>query len=96
MNATDYRAYFFGSAVTRCTHVMMLRNVAVALGNWGSAEAADMLERLARHESALVRAHAVWGLTQCASQNAVRYLREVHKSESDPLVLAEFSGPLEG
>jgi epoxyqueuosine reductase len=35
MNATDYRAYFFGSAVTRCTHVMMLRNVAVALGNWG-------------------------------------------------------------
>ncbi len=46
----------------------MLRNLCVALGNWGStsADAAErvrpVLERAAEDPSELVREHAMWGL----------------------------------
>jgi HEAT repeat protein len=41
--------------------------VAVALGNSGDARARPHLERLARHEDALVREHAAWGLARLAA-----------------------------
>ncbi len=40
----------------------LLRNVCVALGNWGSGEARPLLEMAARDRSALVREHAEWAL----------------------------------
>ena len=44
----------------------MLRNVCVALGNWGSDEARPLLERAARDHSPLVREHAEWALARLA------------------------------
>ena len=40
----------------------MLRNVCVALGNWGDPAAFEGLEAAAADESALVREHAAWAL----------------------------------
>lgn len=42
----------------------MLRNVCVALGNWGSEEARPLLDRAARDHSPLVREHAEWALAR--------------------------------
>jgi epoxyqueuosine reductase len=38
-----------------------LRNVAVALGNWGSPEAVPVLIAALSDAEPLVRAHAAWG-----------------------------------
>jgi epoxyqueuosine reductase len=53
-----------GTAVRRAGYAGLLRNVAVALGNSGSASARSHLERLARHDDPLVREHADWGLAR--------------------------------
>ena len=53
-----------GSAVRRAGYEGLLRNVAVALGNSGDPRARPYLERLAGHEDALVREHALWGLSR--------------------------------
>ena len=42
----------------------LLRNVCVALGNWGSDEARPLLDRAARDHSPLVREHAEWALAR--------------------------------
>ena len=46
----------------------MLRNVCVALGNWGSDEARPLLDRAARDHSPLVREHAEWALARLAGE----------------------------
>jgi len=52
-----------GSAIRRTGHQGWLRNVAVALGNGiDSDEAVRALERRSRHDSELVREHALWAL----------------------------------
>ena len=48
----------------------MLRNVCVALGNWGSDQAVPVLERATRDPSPLVREHAEWALERIAGENA--------------------------
>lgn len=45
-----------------------LRNLAVALGNWGVPEALPALQHLLDHEAPLVRGHAAWGIGRMASQ----------------------------
>ena len=60
-----------GSAVRRAGYEGLLRNVAVALGNSGSPRARPHLERLAAHDSALVREHAAWGLARLDVRPAV-------------------------
>jgi len=47
-----------GSAIRRIGYQRWLRNVAVALGNAGTAETRPALERLAGDEDAVVREHA--------------------------------------
>jgi epoxyqueuosine reductase len=42
----------------------LLRNVAVALGNWGSPEALPALEKALADPEPLVREHAAWAINQ--------------------------------
>lgn len=48
--------------MARPKYAGFLRNVAVAMGNSGLAKYRDPLEHLSRHENAMVREHARWGL----------------------------------
>ncbi len=50
------------SPLKRAKRAGMLRNVCVALGNWGDPAAFAGLEAAAADEAALVRGHAAWGL----------------------------------
>ena len=70
MSGKECRRVFAESPLSRPGRKGMLRNLCVALGNYGatSAEAADrvrpVLERAAADPSGLVREHAAWGLSR--------------------------------
>lgn len=75
----------------------LLRNACVVAGNVarGAGEAHELvapLVRLAAHESAVVRAHAVWALPRVAGASpASRLLQRTRAKEADPVVLAEYA-----
>jgi epoxyqueuosine reductase len=73
-----------GSAVRRAGYEGLLRNVAVALGNSGDARARPHLERLARHESGLVREHAAWGLARLNDERRIAPRRHGGTETADP------------
>lgn len=64
LDEAAFAARFQDSPILRATRVGMARNVAVALGNWGDAEAIAALALLLVDQAPLVRGHAAWGLGQ--------------------------------
>ncbi|MXX55013.1 MAG: tRNA epoxyqueuosine(34) reductase QueG [Gemmatimonadetes bacterium] len=62
MSGKGFLREFRDSPVARARRNGLLRNVCVALGNWGSQEAIPVLERAAHDRSELVREHAAWAL----------------------------------
>ncbi len=71
----------------------MLRNVCVALGNWGSPEALPALAMAIEEPEALVRAHATWAVGQVMRKNggteAGRLLERRLEVEMDTEVIEE-------
>jgi epoxyqueuosine reductase len=57
-----FKQRFAGTPIVRSKRRGLLRNVAVALGNWGSTEAREALEMLARDADPIIAEHARWGL----------------------------------
>jgi epoxyqueuosine reductase len=57
-----FQRRFAGTPVLRAKRRGLLRNVAVALGNWRSAEAREALQMLASDPDPLIAEHARWGL----------------------------------
>lgn len=64
MSLTDeaFSARFSGSPIKRAKRRGFLRNVAVALGNWGTREAVPVLSRALDDDESLIRGHAAWAL----------------------------------
>ena len=62
MSGKAFLREFRDSPVSRARRNGLLRNVCVALGNWGAEAARPVLERAARDRSELVREHARWAL----------------------------------
>lgn len=56
-----------GRAIRRAKRAGFLRNVAVALGNWGAEEAMPVLVDALDGPEPLVRGHAAWALGRIAS-----------------------------
>jgi epoxyqueuosine reductase len=75
------------TAMRRVPRAVLLRNVAVALGNTRAPEAVPALVELLANPIALVRAHAAWALA--AIEPAHPALAELRASETDPLVQGE-------
>jgi epoxyqueuosine reductase len=86
---------FRRTAVKRLRLTGLLRNACVAAGNTaagrGGRELLPALVKLAAHESALVRAHAVWAVRKIAGGDAAELLAGARAREADGAVLAEFS-----
>ncbi len=59
-----FRQKFRGSPIKRTKRRGLLRNVAVALGNWGNPEAIPALEIAAHDAEPLIRTHAEWALAR--------------------------------
>ncbi|MBS1260851.1 MAG: Epoxyqueuosine reductase [Calditrichaeota bacterium] len=93
-----FRAMFRKSAVKRTKRRGLLRNVAVALGNWGSDEAVPALAHaLANEHEPLVRGHAAWALARIDGDSAAREaLVRAWRNEPDPCVREEVDAALAG
>jgi epoxyqueuosine reductase len=84
--ANQLRQFVKRTALRRVSREIVLRNVAVALGNTGSRDAIPALIALLANGSALVRAHAIWALRQLRADDMV-----AAHVDDDPLVLAEMA-----
>jgi len=67
----------------------LLRNVAVALGNWGAPEAVPSLAVALNDEEPLVRGHAAWALGRIGTEAARQALRGRLEGEEDAWVREE-------
>jgi epoxyqueuosine reductase len=89
LSQEEFAARFSGSPVKRAKRRGFLRNVAVALGNWGSPEAVPALARALDDPEPLVRGHAAWALGRIGLEEANEALRSGLGDEGDPWVEKE-------
>ncbi|HUE95118.1 MAG TPA: tRNA epoxyqueuosine(34) reductase QueG, partial [Longimicrobiaceae bacterium] len=89
MDQAEFSKRFKNSPVKRAKRRGLLRNVAVALGNWGSAEAVPVLVAALADEEPLIRGHAAWALGRIARAGASQALRERRHIEEDSWVREE-------
>ena len=81
---------FRGTAIKRLKLTGLLRNACVVAGNAGDASHLPALVKLAAHDSAIVRAHAVWAVRRIAGNAAADWLKAARATETDAVVLAEY------
>lgn len=96
LSQEEFSARFKGSPVKRAKRRGLLRNVAVALGNWGSPEAIPVLVSALSDEEPLVRGHAAWALGRIRGEAALSALRDRRLVESDAWVVSEIESALDG
>jgi epoxyqueuosine reductase len=89
MTQEEFSRRFKGSAVKRTKRRGLLRNVAVALGNWGSPEAVPALALALNDEEPLVRGHAAWALGRIGTEVARQALSGRADVEEDAWVREE-------
>ncbi len=94
MNDESWEAFSRGSAIRRAGRAGFLRNVAVALGNWGSRAAVPALHAALRDPEPLVRGHVAWSLGRIGSGRALDALRGVLPGEDDAWVRGEMTRAL--
>jgi epoxyqueuosine reductase len=68
LDEAQFRARFKGTPLLRTKRRGLLRNVAVALGNWGNPQALLVLEQALQDPEPLIREHAQWALEQIKSR----------------------------
>jgi epoxyqueuosine reductase len=95
MDEAGWEAFSRGSALRRPGRAGFLRNVDVALGNWGSPEAVPVLAAALSDPEPLVRGHAAWALGEVGSPEATAALEASAAAERDPFVLEELEGALD-
>ena len=86
IGANQLRQLVKRTAMRRISKEVLLRNVAVALGNTGSRDAVPALVALLGNASPVVRAHAIWALGELGADDIV-----AAHVDDDPLVLAEMA-----
>ncbi len=91
LTPTRFAEVFRRTAVKRLKLAGLLRNACVVAGNSGDRSLVPALVRLAAHDAATVRAHAVWAVQRLAGSGAVALLAGTRAAETDPLVLAEYA-----
>lgn len=85
---------FRGTAIKRVKLAGLLRNACVVAGNSGDRSLLPELVRLAGHDAALVRAHAIWAVRRLAGDaEAASLLAAARAAENDPTVREEHEAP---
>jgi epoxyqueuosine reductase len=95
IDAVSFEHRFDGSPIARIGRARFLRNVAVALGNWGDERAVGPLKQLLGDPEPMVRGHAAWALGRIQGAAAQGLLESASQSESDPYVSEELSSAIE-
>ncbi len=89
LDEDEFERRFRGTALERTKRVGLLRNVAVALGNWGAPEAVPVLTSALGDSEPLVRAHAVWALGRIGSAPAITAVEQHAARDPHPWVVEE-------
>jgi len=95
MTQEEFSRRFKNSPIKRTKRRGLLRNVAVALGNWGSPEAVPALAAALNDEEPLVRGHAAWALGRVGTEAARQALRGREEAEVDAWVISEIRSSLD-
>ncbi len=89
MTQQEFSKRFKNSTIKRTKRRGFLRNIAVALGNWGGQGAIPALKKACRDPEPLVRGHAAWALGKIGGHAAKKeLLAQLHK-ETDRTVVDE-------
>ncbi|MDX1414028.1 MAG: tRNA epoxyqueuosine(34) reductase QueG [Candidatus Promineifilaceae bacterium] len=83
---------FSSSPIKRIKRRRLVRNAAVAAGNWGSQEAVPHLVPLLDDDEPLVRGHVAWALRRIGGSAARQALQEALGREQDKRVRLELKG----
>jgi epoxyqueuosine reductase len=94
MTRDEFNKRFKDSPIKRAKRRGFLRNVAVALGNWGHPSAVPALKKALNDEESLVRGHAAWALGQIGGKSARKALEDRLRMETDAEALAEIQAAL--
>jgi epoxyqueuosine reductase len=95
LDDAGFRRMLAGTAIKRVGRDRFVRNVLIGLGNSGDAALAPAAEARLGDASPLVRAMAVWALSQLLDEDRFATLREAHMpGEPDTDVRAEWQAPL--
>lgn len=87
----QFRARFSASPVKRTGRARFLRNVMIAIGNSGAKELIPVAENALNDDEPLIRAMAVWALSQLQNSAEFARLRNVHlANETDDQVREEW------
>lgn len=89
LDEAGFRRRFRRSPVKRAKRRGLLRNAAVALGNWGDPAAVPALARALDDAEPLIRGHAAWALGRIATAGARRALGQALTTETDRWVREE-------
>ncbi len=91
LDDTAFRARFSGSPIKRTGRNGFIRNVLIAAGNSGSVELVPKIKQLLADRSPVVRAAAIWALSQLLDAEGFARLKNNHASvETDSDVAAEW------
>ncbi|AOS44914.1 Epoxyqueuosine reductase [Lacunisphaera limnophila] len=91
LSPARYAEVFRRTPIKRLKLTGLLRNACVVAGNTGDRALLPALVALAGHESAVVRAHAVWAVQKIAGNGADGLLAAARAGETDAGVLAEYA-----
>lgn len=92
LDEAGFNRRFARSPIKRLKRGRFLRNVCVAVGNWGSATAVPALAGLLADPEPLIRGHAAWALHQIDDAAARRALQAALARETDTAVRRELLG----
>ncbi|HSA81393.1 MAG TPA: tRNA epoxyqueuosine(34) reductase QueG [Geminicoccaceae bacterium] len=92
LDGAGFRTLFAGSPIKRTGRDRFVRNVLIAIGNSGDRALAGLAEERLLDASPLVRAMAVWALSELLDRESFAALAATHRSaEPDPEVRAEWA-----
>jgi len=94
MSEAEWDEFSRGSAIRRARYSGFRRNVAVALGNWGSQEAVPALVAALHDDEPLVRGHVAWALGRIGTSAALDALTAAAETETDASARDELEGAL--
>jgi epoxyqueuosine reductase len=94
MTQAEFSKRFKNSPIKRAKRRGFLRNVAVALGNWGNRRAVPALKRALNDDDALVREHAAWALGKIGGRSARGALGGRLSVETEVQVVSEIKDAL--
>ncbi len=89
MNEDTFRWRYEGTPILRTGRGRLLRNAAVALGNWGDERAVPALAQALADVEPLVRGHAAWALGRIGGPAARKALEKARQRELDTYVQHE-------